>query len=90
MEALLIDTEKFNKVNALSCCISGKDTPYGDAAVLVDAGNGEIRGFTAEEEQAFTEWLNSIIQEQGETLALIHKEHDNRKPVHEIQYLPFE
>ncbi|MDE5559013.1 MAG: hypothetical protein K2J32_15215 [Ruminococcus sp.] len=48
-EELLIDSEEMNKVNAAAYMLNNEAVIYGNIAVLIDAGEGESRGFTLEE-----------------------------------------
>jgi len=88
-EALLIESEEFNKVNAAAALIDNGSLIYGNIAVLIDAGEGESRGFTDEEATAFTEWLNDIMQKNHNVLKKFHEEYDSKKPEPKIEFFSF-
>ena len=71
----------------MSCFVSGGSLIYGNVAVLIDAGMGESRGFSQEEEKAFTDWLKDMVHKHGEIIRQIHEEHDNSKPEPEIHFI---
>lgn len=74
----------------MSCFVSGGSLIYGNVAVLIDAGMGESRGFSQEEEKAFTDWLKDIIQKEEKTISQIHEKYDGNKPELEIYLIPLD
>ena len=88
-EFLLIDSKEFDRINAVTCLIDNGSLIYGDVSVLIDAGEGESRGFTDEEVTAFTEWLNNIMQKNHSVLKKIHEEYDSKKPESKIEFFSF-
>lgn len=89
-EALLIDSEEMNKINAGAYLLNNETVIYGNIAVLIDAGMGEDRGFTPEETEEFVSTVKKILNNKTANCHLIHAEFDGNKPEPRVDFFSFD
>lgn len=78
-EALLIDSEEMNKINAAAYLLNNEAVIYGNIAVLIDIGEGESIGFTPEETEEIVSAVKKILNGNTVNCKLIHAQFDGNK-----------